>query len=368
LEVPLPGGVSERQRDAQLAPRASSPSSHLHRPLAPLPIARDSPNSVSRSWENHHASRNFNSTPSNQARQASQNGPKPYSTDLSRHLSEQEVEAGGGSFGEANRHTQGTEPYPSGIYSLLLKLRSRTGKSGLRIEEARLPSPHEDRNSRDLSIGSLLRPTLTDSPIPYSATLPHEKKPNPQSPSSSLNHNLSKKISPSVSTYETTGSLNGPVAMLSNAHIEKECVRLYFQNLHLVHPILDQGTFVSRCEMEIWDPEDPSMSPNPSFLALFNAVLAIGAINAGDDAVFMRDMATVRQTERFAGSDRRAPTYPPLKLAKLFFERAKSNLGDVFETCSLESTQTFLLMVRANFRPDHLSTSDYFRLCSARTH
>jgi hypothetical protein len=133
--------------------------------------------------------------------------------------------------------------------------------------------------------------------------------------------------------------------LLSNSDIEKECVRLYFSNLHLVHPILDQAKFVARCEAEIWDPESQSKAASSIFLALFNAVVAIGAINAGDDAVFMRDIATVRQAERFAGPDNRAPTYPPLKLAKLFFERAKMNLGDVFETCSLESTQTFLLMV-----------------------
>lgn len=87
------------------------------------------------------------------------------------------------------------------------------------------------------------------------------------------------------------------------------------------------------------------------FLALFNAVLAIGAINAGEDALFMRDTTTVRQAEQYAGgSSTRAPTYPPLKLAKLFFERAKTNLGDVFEACSLESTQTLLLMVRVALR------------------
>lgn len=104
-----------------------------------------------------------------------------------------------------------------------------------------------------------------------------------------------------------------------------------------------------RCENEIWDiPESPARSEcsHSVFLALFNAVLAIGAINAGEDALFMRDTTTVRQAERYAGgSSDRAPTYPPLKLAKLFFERAKSNLGDVFEACSLESTQTLLLMV-----------------------
>jgi hypothetical protein len=280
-----------------------------------------------------------------------QNPHAVHPTNLSTHLSEQEVEAGADSFGEANRHTQGTEPYPSGIYSLLLKLRSRNGKQGLGIEDTRAGNPQGDKNPRDLSIGSLLRPTQTDSPIPYSGNIHQESKSGHRLPSSSPTFDQSKHWSPSAAVLSTPGLATGSAALLSNADIEKECVRLYFSNLHLIHPILDQSSFITRCETEIWDPESRPGSTTSTFLALFNAVLAIGAINAGDDAVFMRDMATVRQTERFAGPDQRAPTYPPLKLAKLFFERAKTNLGDVFETCSLESTQTLLLMVRYKLSP-----------------
>jgi hypothetical protein len=137
--------------------------------------------------------------------------------------------------------------------------------------------------------------------------------------------------------------------------------------LHIVHPFLDQTKFIERCETEIWSQNPIQESAQTVFLALFNAVLAVGAINAGEDASFMRDTTSVRQAERYAGGpDRKAPTYPPLKLAKLFFERAKTNLGDVFEACSLESTQTLLLMVGS---PCILNETynNMNRLCSVRT-
>jgi hypothetical protein len=280
-----------------------------------------------------------------------------YPTDLS--TPQQDAEAGTDSFGEVNRHTQGTEFYgPTGIYSFLKILRSRARTQGTRAAEK--PDIRNTRDARDLSIVNLLH--SSDFPVSYPSSSKTEGTHQKGSVSSGqANPNNLPSPSPTYaslkrnSVSEAPGSAaltptSGPFALLSNTDIEKECVRLYFQNLHLVHPILDQTSFAMRCENEIWDlPESPAHSEGSHsiFLALFNAVLAIGAINAGEDALFMRDTTTVRQAERYAGgSSHRAPTYPPLKLAKLFFERAKTNLGDVFEACSLESTQTLLLMVR----------------------
>jgi hypothetical protein len=141
---------------------------------------------------------------------------------------------------------------------------------------------------------------------------------------------------------------------MSNYDIERECIRLFFVNLHIIHPILDQHSFMERCEAEIWSKGDSPREPvqNP-FLALFNAIAAVGAIQAGEDAAFMRDSSSVRQAERYAGGnvDGKAPTYPPIMLAKLFFERAKTHLGDVFEACSLETVQTMLFMVNPPTSP-----------------
>lgn len=136
-------------------------------------------------------------------------------------------------------------------------------------------------------------------------------------------------------------------------------MQLYFRNLHLIHPILDQASFTSRCERDVWHETTPSgnlpLHERSVFLALFNAVLALGAITAGEDALFMKDLTlgyspmTEVPTERFTQN---LSVYLPLKLAKLFFERAKANLGDIFEACSFESTQTLFLMVNwPNRRP-----------------
>lgn len=259
-----------------------------------------------------------------------------------------------------NRHTQGTEFYgPTGIYSFLKRLRSRARTQGA-TKAVERPDVRNTRDARDLSIVNLLH--SSDFPVSYptssktdgssqngSAVISQANPNNLPSPSPTYTSLKRSSISEASGSAGLTPT-SGPFALLSNSDIEKECVRLYFQNLHLVHPILDQTSFVMRCENEIWDiPESPARSEGSHsvFLALFNAVLAIGAINAGEDALFMRDTTTVRQAERYAGGlSHRAPTYPPLKLAKLFFERAKTNLGDVFEACSLESTQTLLLMVR----------------------
>ncbi|EON61503.1 hypothetical protein W97_00718 [Coniosporium apollinis CBS 100218] len=121
---------------------------------------------------------------------------------------------------------------------------------------------------------------------------------------------------------------------------------------HYLMPTLrGSASFISHCEREIWgrtaSSENPNLHGRPVFLALFNAVLALGAITAGEDAFFMQGAPsghspTADILRRDPNGD--APIYPPLKLAKLFFERAKENLSDPFEACSFESTQTLFLM------------------------
>ncbi|KIW02725.1 uncharacterized protein PV09_06159 [Verruconis gallopava] len=250
-------------------------------------------------------------------------------------------------FEEVNRHTRGTEYYgPVSLFSFLRRLRSRAHSQKLRTADK--PETRSNRDARDMSIVNLLHssdfPVTTpkwDGPA-ISETVRRassQQSPWTRQPSASPTQTGSARRPSMSSSVHTT------VPRLSNQDIERECVRLYFLNLHIVHPFLDQTQFIERCESEVWSlrpGQEVSQSP---FLALFNAVLAVGAINAGEDASFMRDTMSVRQAERYAGhQDRKAPTYPPLKLAKLFFERAKTHLGDVFEACSLESTQALFLM------------------------
>jgi hypothetical protein len=150
-------------------------------------------------------------------------------------------------------------------------------------------------------------------------------------------------------------SSHTPHQLVPNVEAEKECIQLYFANLHLIYYILDKASFIARCEDEIWSGEQQSSESrtcrNSKFPALYNAVVAVGAITAGDDTVvaqcrdkvqgFMED----HSSKLNRSSVKRKPIYPPLELAQVYFAKAKALLGDLFEASSLESTQTLILMV-----------------------
>jgi hypothetical protein len=138
-----------------------------------------------------------------------------------------------------------------------------------------------------------------------------------------------------------------------NTEVEKECIKLFFANLHLVYYFLDKTAFLESCERLIWSSDlnvsKSRGSQDPSkFLSLYNAVVAVGAITAGDDAVAapkVQGFWEARSKLRSERSTSKRPAYPPLELAQIYFAKAKALLGDLFEVCSLESTQTLFLMV-----------------------
>jgi hypothetical protein len=153
-----------------------------------------------------------------------------------------------------------------------------------------------------------------------------------------------------------------------NTEVEKECVHLFFTNLHLIYYFIDKDAFLDKCDREIWRTKStiPNVTvterrKNSNFLALFNAVVAVGAITAGDDTV------VAQSREKLQGyldhrSKSQNPIYLPLEVAKVYFSKAKSLLGDLFEVCSLESTQTLFLMVRISTKEKPISdfVSPYF--------
>jgi hypothetical protein len=49
----------------------------------------------------------------------------------------------------------------------------------------------------------------------------------------------------------------------------------YFQNLHFIHPVISRDTFFSKCE-DLWFGR--SENPPPSFVALYYAIMSLGAI------------------------------------------------------------------------------------------
>jgi len=143
------------------------------------------------------------------------------------------------------------------------------------------------------------------------------------------------------------------LSRLHDLQVERECVQAFFEGLHLVHPFLNKESFLKRCEQEVWKNESRTLTSREShrrstFLALYNTVLAVGIITSGEigSSTQQRDAGSLGQGPPTVTHDSEKGTiHPPLKLAKLFFERAKACLGDVFEVCSLESTQCLFLMV-----------------------
>ena len=129
--------------------------------------------------------------------------------------------------------------------------------------------------------------------------------------------------------------------------LEIEYVNFYFQNLHCISPFLSPDLFKARCESEIWSASAlKRLRRNQMhFLALYNAVLAVGSLTAPIDALYRSraELDTPWEEINRDGPRKAAPT--SIRLSKLYFQRARKLLGDVFEICSLEGAQTLLLLV-----------------------
>lgn len=144
-----------------------------------------------------------------------------------------------------------------------------------------------------------------------------------------------------------------PSAILPQERFESHCatqveevfIEAYFINMHYIHPILDKKTFKAQCARRL----QPTQSkPPPSgcqsqFLALYYAVVALGAINSGVDQTssLARYYQSPARGERHGTSTERTS----LEWASLYFMLAKRALGDMMEISSLESCQALFLMV-----------------------
>lgn len=270
-------------------------------------------------------------------------------TPKASHLIEAQVESQD-SFGEVNRHTQGTEYYgPTGIYSFLLRLRSRARTQSLRDvhhERQQGSGPGRPRSMRDLSIVNFLHSSdyhasgansstnqvRSHPTVPNSWQAPSPSQEPPTSTGVKSSHESRSHLPSPSSSHDTSVGPTAPQASVQTT-IERECLRLFFQNLHLIHPVIDELPFLERCENEIFSQR---LQPSSDFLALFNAVLAVGAVTAGQDTLLTKNAPAVASIE--------TPSFLPLKFAKLFFERSKAHLGDIFEACSLELAQTLFLL------------------------
>ncbi|KAF5657699.1 hypothetical protein FHETE_10304 [Fusarium heterosporum] len=128
---------------------------------------------------------------------------------------------------------------------------------------------------------------------------------------------------------------------LANQRLEREYVRQFMDNLHHLHPMLDPAAFSARCEEHVWaSPSIPESGKNHRhFLALYNIVVAVGALVSGSS---VNQYSGQDDSNRLAEDQRGQPSSQ--ELSKKYFRKSRVLLGDVFEVCSLESAQTLLLM------------------------
>ena len=183
----------------------------------------------------------------------------------------------------------------------------------------------------------------------------------------STEDDYTEQLSPShprFPNYKSTASnVNGPNGQpTSDLQLEIECIQLYFSNLHLIYSFLDQHRFWERCEKEIWEPRrnltGQASRVRPSqFPSLYSAVLAIGALTAGDCAPIVQDVERVRTflAAQIPCSVRRTKqknfVRPSFELAHFFYACSKALLGNIIESSSVDISQTLLLMVSSGNLP-----------------
>jgi hypothetical protein len=151
------------------------------------------------------------------------------------------------------------------------------------------------------------------------------------------------------SHLRSPGRIGGDGIPLTAAkhRFERELVRSYLHNLHYLHPMLDGTEFVLQCEAEVWSlgANAKKSAQRRHFMALFNIVVAVGALVAGREVAeeFSQEIVAIEQSKH---QTLVSPQQISLRtLSRSYFQEARASLGDVFEVCSLESAQTLLLMV-----------------------
>jgi hypothetical protein len=134
---------------------------------------------------------------------------------------------------------------------------------------------------------------------------------------------------------------------IANRRLEQVYIHSFLDNLHHLHPMLDPVLFEEQCERHVWGTHTSIERHKCSrhFFALYNIVVAVGALVAGTTVVknLGRDMqlcvAQSAQTENWK------PVVSSQAISRIYFRKSKDLLGDASEVCSLESAQTLLLMV-----------------------
>lgn len=227
-----------------------------------------------------------------------------------------------------------------------------SGVGGLSVDRRHGHQPSEGRSAVNLlSIEDpLFPPSRRDTPPPISqsresdgASTRAQQSDNTQ-PSRAASSNLDGS-----SRIRSPGRVSGNDAPLTAVkhRLERELVRNYLHNMHYLHPMLDGTEFMVQCEAEIWvrDVNAEKSAQRRHFVALFNIVVAVGALVAGREVAeeFSQEIIAIEQSKHQPSVSSQQTSLRTL--SRSYFQEARAFLGDVFEVCSLESAQTLLLMV-----------------------
>lgn len=298
--------------------------------------------------------------------------------------------------GDVNQHTHGTEFYGTSSNYVFLnqlfsyaRLHLHAGHAGSDIREETSyisPSslPGEDRSMlRDPGSGSahdtilaaggvsvinllsdeeaLLPPSRAKTPphiVEKGQTSSHVYMSQPD-PTSQAQRPAVSQPSPEVNRCLPSGHMLGPdksrpagraAIQLAERRLEREFVRSFLHNLHYLHPMLDSVVFTARCQELVWgsEPPDEKSKNRRHFFALYNIVVAVGALVAGSDTVdeLSQGLTIYEQNWHSAQIASREVLFQTL--SRQYFRKSRALLGDVFEVCSLDSAQALLLMVSSN--------------------
>lgn len=256
---------------------------------------------------------------------------------------------------DTNKHTKGTEFYGTGGSFYFLSL--LRGKANARTSQDSMSPAHASPGGRDDEGPSVVN--LLHS-YDYCAASDSEARGATRRllPANQVQGGNSRQA---VGLGERQSSVE--------IGLQKECVRLYFQSLHCIHPFLDQATFIQRCHKEVWDTNQThSSNRRHGFLALFYVVLALGAVTAGDASSLIWSQYVDFLDHSDPGGGDRTIAYVPIRIARLYSDKAQAYLGNVFEISSIEIAEALFLMVSVFTGPIALAifrvlTSLAFQVC-----
>ncbi|KAK6003286.1 hypothetical protein QM012_001131 [Aureobasidium pullulans] len=249
--------------------------------------------------------------------------------------------------GDVNQRTQGTEFYgTSSNYVLLNQLFSHVRQHSLatRTADSDRPITSPDQNGRSPAG----RMSLVNLLAHEDDLLPPSREKSPLHAITSATRSTTSRALPSgLHPSNRTSSSVSPASNMcvSERRLEKALIRSYMHNLHYLHPMIESGSFISKYE-EHFAQSNNTQERSPQFrhfFALYNIVVAVGALVAGSELSDELDYE-IKMVLHSRKDSQELLKAPLQRLSRHYFRKSRSLLGDVFEACSLESAQTLFLM------------------------